>query len=68
MNFDKINYANQLISEQDAAEFLAHSVKTLQGWRCQGIGPAFVRISGRSIRYRRCDLQTWIESKLTSLS
>ncbi len=63
MNFDKINYANQLISEQDAADFLAHPVKTLQGWRCQGIGPAFVRISGRSIRYRRCDLQEWIESK-----
>ena len=62
---DFLQYLNQLISEHDAAEFLHHSVKTLQGWRCKNIGPKFVRISGRSIRYRRRDLQEWVESKLT---
>ena len=64
INFEK-DYMERLISERDAAIFLHHSVKTLQGWRCKGVGPRYVRISGRSIRYRRRDLQEWIESKLT---
>ncbi len=63
INFEK-DYMDMLITEQETAKFLCHSVKTLQGWRTKNIGPKFVRISGRSIRYRRRDLQTWIESKL----
>ncbi len=57
---------NQLINEHDAARYIAHSVKTLQSWRCKGIGPKFVRISGRSIRYRYSDLNEWVESKVTA--
>ena len=43
INFEK-DYMERLISERDAAIFLHHSVKTLQGWRCKGVGPRYVRI------------------------
>ena len=42
--------------ETEAAEFLGHSVRALQNWRSRGGGPEFIRVSARSIRYRRRDL------------
>jgi len=57
-------YFNRLIGEHEAADYIGHSVRALQNWRVRGGGPRFAKISGRSIRYRRCDLDAWIESKL----
>lgn len=51
---------NRLLREDEAAEFLNYSVRTLQGWRRIGKGPKFKRL-GRSIRYRYKDLQDWSE-------
>lgn len=48
-----------LLAEVEAAELLRLSTRTLQAWRAKGIGPSFVR-AGRAIRYRRCDLMTWV--------
>ncbi len=53
-----------LLTEKEAAKVLGFSVRTLQGWRCRGGGPQFVRISHSCIRYRREDLDGWIESRL----
>ncbi len=53
-----------LINEKLAASFLDLSVRTLQGLRCRGGGPRFVRISGRCIKYRRIDLRDWGETNL----
>ncbi|WP_315701859.1 MULTISPECIES: helix-turn-helix domain-containing protein [unclassified Bradyrhizobium] len=39
-------------TEMQAATFLGVSVRTLQGWRSRGGGPAFVRC-GRLVRYQR---------------
>jgi hypothetical protein len=50
-----------LLSENQAADLLFLSVRTLQAWRCQGSGPAFVR-TGRAIRYRRGDLVAWVDA------
>ncbi len=58
------DYLNELLKETDAAQFLKMSVRTLQGYRLRGGGPKFVNISHRAVRYRRCDLLEWIESKL----
>ncbi len=60
------DYLRCLINEQDAAAFLGYTVRALQNWRLRGGGPKFVRVSKRSIRYRRCDLNTWIEERLRS--
>ncbi len=56
-----------LVMEIDAANFLRLSVRTLQAWRHQRHGPAFVR-AGRAIRYRRADLVAWIDANRVSFT
>lgn len=58
------DYLDRLITENDAAPFLGHSVRTLQKWRVKGGGPPFVRISSRSIRYTRRELMRWAHARL----
>ena len=60
------DYLDRLITENEAAAFLGYSVRALQNWRVRGGGPKFVRVSQRSIRYRRRDLKAWADSKLRS--
>lgn len=58
------DYLDRLIKETEAAQFLSYSIRALQNWRVRGGGPRFVKVSGRSIRYRRRDLIEWSERKL----
>jgi predicted DNA-binding transcriptional regulator AlpA len=60
------DHLERLINEQTAAAFIGYSVRALQNWRLRGGGPRFVRISSRSIRYRRRDLICWAEMHLRS--
>lgn len=55
-------YLDSLINEQEAASFLGYTVRALQNWRVRGGGPLFIKVSARSIRYRRRDLIAWIDS------
>jgi len=55
----------RLMPEQEAAEHLGISVRTLQAWRVKGGGPKYSKI-GRSVRYRLCDLDAFIEANLTN--
>lgn len=58
------DFLDRLINEHEAASFIGHSVRTLQKWRVTGQGPKYVRISARSIRYRRRELINWCEVRL----
>jgi predicted DNA-binding transcriptional regulator AlpA len=58
------DYADRLINEQEAANFLGFSVRALQNWRLRGGGPEYVRVSRRSVRYRRRELIRWADEKL----
>jgi len=60
------DYLDRLMNEHEAAAFIGYSVRSLQGWRVKGGGPRFVRVSARSIRYRRRDLIQWAEERLVS--
>lgn len=40
------------LSENQAAEFLGVSVRTLQAWRVRGGGPRYLKM-GSSVRYQR---------------
>lgn len=60
------DYLDRLITEGEAADFLGYTVRALQNWRVRGGGPRFVRVSARSIRYRRRDLIGWSETRLVS--
>ena len=63
----KFNYTDQeldsLVDEKAAADMLCYTVRAHQNWRHRGGGPCFVRVSGRSVRYRRRDLLAWIDQR-----
>jgi predicted DNA-binding transcriptional regulator AlpA len=65
-NIEDPAYLDRLINEQEAAEFLGYTIRALQNWRVRGGGPRFVKVSGRSIRYRRRQLIEWADSKMAS--
>ncbi|NQY97723.1 MAG: helix-turn-helix domain-containing protein [Henriciella sp.] len=54
----------RLLTEEYASRMLAVSPRTLRNWRTLGQGPAFVKISGRCIRYRLSDLAVFIEHRV----
>ena len=60
------NTQSALVDEREAASILCYSVRALQNWRHRGGGPKFIRVSARSIRYRRRDLLEWIDSRTVS--
>ena len=50
----------ELLTQQQLAEELQVTVRTLERWRREGTGPPWVRV-GRSPRYRRQDVDRWLE-------
>jgi len=55
---------NQTFLDSDqAAEYLGLKRTTLEAWRCRGGGPRFAKL-GRAVRYRKTDLDDWIESRM----
>lgn len=59
-----IGYLDQLVTEKEAARFLGYSVRALQNWRLRGGGPQYVKVSSRSVRYRRRDLHKWTDERI----
>lgn len=49
-----------LLTEKQAAAYLHLHPKCLGIWRMRGKGPAFYKL-GRSVRYRKGDLEKWLE-------
>ncbi|WJS99025.1 helix-turn-helix transcriptional regulator [Novosphingobium humi] len=48
----------------DAAEYLGVSQSLLHKLRLTGGGPVFVRLAGRAIRYRKPDLDAWVNASV----
>lgn len=52
-----------LVDEREAAEILGLAVGTMSVWRSTGrYGIPFLKI-GRNVRYRRADLDAWLQSR-----
>lgn len=49
------------LTTAEAAPVLGLRVKTLEGWRTLGRGPAFCKV-GRTVTYRLSDLMDFVES------
>lgn len=49
------------VSTQAAADYLGVAAKTLEKWRWQGRGPAFVKAGARVV-YSYTDLDAWLRS------
>ena len=55
----------ELMTRTDAADYLGVTKDTLAQMASRGIGPRFAKLSGRLVRYRRADIDAWIEDNLT---
>ena len=51
----------ELLTVEEAANYLRIAPGTLYNWRHAGRGPKATNV-GRSLRYRRTDLEKWLES------
>jgi hypothetical protein len=52
------------ISEEQQAERLGVTVRTLRSWRQQGIGPDWVK-GGKIVRYPEGADERWLQSNIT---
>jgi excisionase family DNA binding protein len=50
------------MNPEEAGKYLGVSLVTLQQWRYQGKGPAYMKIGGK-VRYDRDDLDKWMRSQ-----
>ncbi|WP_447974624.1 helix-turn-helix transcriptional regulator [Nitrospira sp. Kam-Ns4a] len=48
------------LDEQQVAEMLRISRRTLQAWRLRGGGPPYVKIGSRMVRYRETEVLQWL--------
>ncbi|NNM56301.1 AlpA family transcriptional regulator [Acidocella sp.] len=54
----------QLLRRPEAAKYIGLSKQFLDRAACVGNGPPMVRLSAKAIGYRKCDLDSWIESRI----
>lgn len=50
----------RLLTTDEASRLLGYSPHTLQFWRSHGGGPAYIKVNGKLVRYRKSDLEGWI--------
>lgn len=56
------------LNERRASRYLGVSEGVLRLWRSQGKGPRHFKAGEKLIRYRRVDLDAWIEARLSAPS
>lgn len=58
-----VEHLDRLLSVDELAAYLGIPVATLYAWRYRGQGPPGFR-AGRHIRYRRGDIEQWVDGQL----
>ena len=53
------------LTPRQAAQYLGVSEAVLRLWRSQGVGPRHFKAGAKLVRYRKIDLDVWIESRLS---
>ena len=56
-------HPDALLFPSEVAFILGVSVRTLESWRLYASGPEFLAISPRACRYRRRDLDAWLNGR-----
>ena len=51
--------AQQLLTQKRLSDLIDVSERTLERWRVEGSGPAFVK-AGRKVLYRTVDVDDWL--------
>ena len=55
---------SEILNTREAAAFVRLGKPTLERFRLTGAGPSYCKLGG-AVRYRRADLEAWLESRLT---
>ena len=56
--------APDILDTPEAASYIRLSKPTMERLRLTGDGPPYAKL-GKAVRYRRVDLDAWLESRLT---
>lgn len=56
------------LTPKQAAKYLGISDGALRLWRSERKGPRYFRAGEKLVRYRRADLDSWIETRLSEPS
>jgi predicted DNA-binding transcriptional regulator AlpA len=59
-DLEVLNMIERLMTATEAGALLAMTRGALAQLRYMGTGPKFVKLGGRSVRYRREDLEEWV--------
>lgn len=59
---DSKGKTEDLINEQELADWLGESVSSIQKWRVSGKGPKFIK-KPKGVGYRPSDVEAWLESR-----
>lgn len=54
----------ELLSPDQLAAWIQRPVKTLAQWRYLGKGPRFLKLEGGHVRYRRSDIEDWLNAQV----
>lgn len=54
--------SSELMDTKELAELLGLNEMTLYNWRREGKGPPYIRV-GRRIRYKRADVDEWLQKE-----
>jgi predicted DNA-binding transcriptional regulator AlpA len=56
----------ELMTPAEVSARVRVAVKTLEGWRYRGEGPPWFRAGSRAVRYRRQDVDRWLEQRVAA--
>lgn len=49
-----------LATTDEVATYLRKPPRTLEQWRYRGVGPRYIKVGGRDVRYRWQDVEAWL--------
>ena len=58
--------AEHALDTRNAARYVGASEAALRLWRRRGTGPRYYTAGTKLVRYRRVDLDAWIEARLSA--
>lgn len=64
---EQVILKNRLLGIEEAAAFLGLRPQTLNNRRSRNKGPSYVRLGRRAIRYRLCDLESYVAKRLVQI-
>jgi len=62
--YTKASPPDRLYSPSETAELLGVAPQTLAHWRVRGVGPKYVHLSKRCVRYSASVLLAWLEGRV----